>query len=100
MRTLILGCHGKETDQVQLCGTTSFELLGVDAIPPADIEFHNFIFKIMRLDKFPATEHNKVVSTIRFLSQTGYLGDRRAESLIEWLNLHKRCGIYLYMRNE
>ena len=99
MRLLTLGCHGREKDEVQLCGGTSSGLLDVDLVPVGDHQFHDFIFKLMQLDKQPAVDHNKVLNIIRFVISSGYLHTETANTLTEYITLHKKCGLYVYLRS-
>lgn|GEM_PF-3848777 len=92
---LILGCHGREEHGICLCGGTSSAILDLLSVHPTDKKFHDYMYKLMRLDQRPITDHNAVISTLQFLRGT-YLPDKQFEVIGEWLRFHKRCGVYMY----
>ncbi len=100
MRLLILGCHGHDDGIVQMCSGTSSVLLDLDAVHPNDIKTNNFLFRLNKLDRVPATDHNKVVSIIRAIVESGYIDQQTYKVYEKYIQMHKACGMYIYMRKE
>lgn len=92
---LVLGCNGREEHGICLCGGTSSVLLDIGSIPITDRRFHDYMFKLMKLEIRPITDYNAAINTLHFLKDH-YLSSQQFEVLGEWLRFHKRCGIYIY----
>lgn len=92
---LILGCHGREENGICLCGGTSSVLLDLLSVPPSEKRFHDYMYKLMRLDTKPITDYNAVINTLHFL-RGEHLQQPAFDSVCEWIRFHKKCGIYMY----
>lgn len=92
---LILGCRGRKNKHVVLCSGTSFVLFKSQYHDKSDSFLYDYLFKIYDLNLRPITDPNGVVNIIQFLS-AGYLEEDDVMSIHEWLNLHKKCGTFIY----
>lgn len=92
---LILGCNGREQNYVQFCAGTAFPLIDLNSVPPTDQVLEKYLYEKMHLDRGPIKDHNQVVNIIQFLTEH-YLEEKFSASIMEWLNVHKRCGMYIY----
>lgn len=95
-----MGCKGREEYGIELCAGTSCELLDLRRVPKDDLDFHFYVGKMMQLYTKPATDHNRVMNIINYLRKTEYLDKAVNDVLGEYIALHKKCGIYLYVRKN
>lgn len=81
-----------------MCAGTSSIIYSVDlSLVESDDEFVEYIYRLMRVHQKPAVDHNQVLNIIKFLINNSYLEKELANSITEYITIHKKCGLYIYL---
>lgn len=92
---ILLGCNGRHKNYVQLCAGTNFPIINLEHLPEQEYATATkYIYETMHLKKGPIRDHNQVINVIQFLISR-YLDDEFSAVIYEWINMHKKCGIYI-----
>lgn len=94
---LVLGCHGRKLYGLTICEGTSNPILDLRKIPETNEIVFNYLDNHCKLFDRIATDQNKISNVINFLSQQGYLHKHIVDALYDYIAIHRKCGLYMYI---
>lgn len=93
---LNLGCNGRKQAGLTICSGITDRLLDLRRIDNNE-NLIDYLDRHIRLFDAPAVDVNKVVSTIQHLTQNGAFFKQKEAAIAEFIAVHRRCGVFLYV---
>lgn len=94
---LVLGCHGRKLYGLTMCDGTSNIVLDLRKVPEDKEDIYDYLDKHCKLFDKIATDQNKIGSVISFLSQHNFLSKHMTEAMYDYIAMHRKCGLYMYI---
>lgn len=94
---LVLGCHGRKLYGLSMCEGTSNGICDLRKIPDNHEEIYSYLDNHCKLFDRIITDLNKIGNVISFLSTHGVLSHHKTEALWDYIAMHKKCGLYMYI---
>jgi hypothetical protein len=94
---IILGCHGRKLYGLTMCDGTSNIILDLQKVPDDKEDIYSYLDNHCKLFDRIATDQNKINNVINFLSQSGYLTKHMKDALYDYIAMHRRCGLFMYV---
>lgn len=95
---VILGCNGHKIYGFSMCEGTQNILLDLRLVDKSNTELFDYMdYHLKVFDKI-ITDLNKIGNFISYLSNNNFIDKPRLEVIWDYISMHKRCGIYIYVR--
>lgn len=94
---IILGCHGRKLYGLTMCEGSSNIIIDLRKISDDKEDVYNYLDKHSKLFDRIATDQNKISNVINYLSEQGFITNHYKESLYDYIAMHRRCGLFMYI---
>jgi len=94
---LVLGCHGRKLYGLTMCSGASNPVLDLRKISEKHEDIYNYLDAHCKLFDRIITDLNKIGNVISFLNQNGALQKHTCDAMWDYIAMHKKCGLYMYI---
>lgn len=92
-----IGCNGRMDKGIVMCSSTHNTVVDLRRLSADKDYVLEYLEKHCKLFDVPAVDLNKIANIIKFLYDEGILVKQVYEALYNYVGLHKKCGLYLYI---
>jgi hypothetical protein len=94
---VVLGCHGRKLYGLTMCDGSANNILDLRKVLDDREEVYAYLDKHCKLFDKIATDQNKIGNVISFLSQQKCLNKHMTDAIYDYIAMHRRCGLYMYI---
>ena len=95
---VILGCHGHKIYGLTMCEGTQNIIVDLRNISDSYEEVYGYLDAHCKLFDRIITDLNKIGNTISWLQQKGAIPKHTVEAIWDYIAMHKKCGMYMYIQ--
>lgn len=96
----MLGCHGQRRYGFSMCKGTKNVLLDLSTLGDKQEEVMEYLDSHCKLFEQVLTDHNGVNNAIYYIIKQGLVPEHMKTLLYSYINMHKDCGLYMYIEDE
>lgn len=94
---LVLGCHGRKLFKLTMCEGTSNAIVDFRSVSHDKEHIYDYLDSHCKLFDRIATDINKIGNVISHLNKNGVIPNHELETLWDYISMHKKCGLYMYI---
>lgn len=92
-----IGCNGRMQKGLIMCPGTLNKVADLRRVTVEQEHIIDYLEKHYKLFDAHAVDLNKIGNIINLLAREGIIISQKEEALYDYLAMHKKCGLYLYI---